>query len=93
MLFSSNRPRNDSTVRLHALDIILKSAYKDKERGQQLVVAVIDQLLDQEQEMINKRQRYYGDSLHHRVKNRILQSLLVLESVLAESTSDIAQVD
>uniref|UniRef100_A0A1B6CIL5 tRNA (guanosine(18)-2'-O)-methyltransferase TARBP1 n=1 Tax=Clastoptera arizonana TaxID=38151 RepID=A0A1B6CIL5_9HEMI len=83
LISDNHRQKKDSVIRIQALDIILRIIKKYPKMGQYF----IHTLLDRERQMTSQKQRYYGDSLHHRVMNRILQNLLVLEAVIASDSS------
>lgn len=51
--------------------------------GLELLISIIRSLLEFDNDINSKKQRYYNDSLHHRIKNRILQSLLILQYVVS----------
>ncbi|XP_054262718.1 probable methyltransferase TARBP1 [Macrosteles quadrilineatus] len=71
---------NSQQVRLYALSVLLGVAKQDG--ADQLIVSAVNQLIDVDRQLTAKRQRYHGDSLHHRVKHRILQAVLVLHQAL-----------
>lgn len=77
-------------VRVSALSIVL--AMFELEGGEDVVIEIVQQLLAEDKILTERRQRYHGDSLHHRLKHRILQAVLVLEAVLSQSVSAKAQV-
>lgn len=73
-----------------AMAIVLSNACDNDDMA--VVIGVLQQLLAKDRELTARRQRYYGDSLHHRLKNRILQAVLIFEAVLAKSSNVKAQV-
>ncbi|RZF47350.1 hypothetical protein LSTR_LSTR012854 [Laodelphax striatellus] len=86
--------RDDCEVRLYVLNLILKVCIG--ENGEitslKILISVMESLMDEDSRISEKKKRYYGDSHHHRVKNRIVQVLLVLEYVLLQSLSSASEV-
>lgn len=44
-----------------------------------LLENIIRSLMEYDENISKRKQRYFNDSLHHRIKNRILQCLLVFQ--------------
>uniref|UniRef100_A0A1B6LX73 tRNA (guanosine(18)-2'-O)-methyltransferase TARBP1 n=1 Tax=Graphocephala atropunctata TaxID=36148 RepID=A0A1B6LX73_9HEMI len=89
VLIPQSDSRSSQQVRTSALAVLLASA--SQEGGSELLVNTVHCLLAKDAELTARRTRYHGDSLHHRVKHRILQVLLVLETVLADSASPLSK--
>ncbi|XP_039285527.1 probable methyltransferase TARBP1 [Nilaparvata lugens] len=81
--------RDDCEVRLYVLNMILNvcSGKNGEITSPRTLISVMESLIEEDSRISEKKKRYYGDSHHHRVKNRIVQVLLVLEHVLFKSES------
>lgn len=75
---------------MRALSMVLNAVSEDNDVS--LIINITNELIDKYKQLTLNKQRYYGDSHHHRYKNRILQALLVFESVLVQSNAVEAEV-
>ncbi|XP_046663534.1 LOW QUALITY PROTEIN: probable methyltransferase TARBP1 [Homalodisca vitripennis] len=89
VLIPQDESRSSQQVRANALATLL--AVASQEGGLELLVKTVHILIAKDDQLTARRTRYHGDSLRHRVKHRILQALLVLETVLANSSSPLSK--
>ena len=75
----SSGDRSDAAVRASAIEIILCLISSAKIWTQSLADQLVFDVLEKEKNPELRRTRYFGDSQTHRSKNRILQTLLILE--------------
>ncbi|XP_075224535.1 tRNA (guanosine(18)-2'-O)-methyltransferase TARBP1 isoform X2 [Lycorma delicatula] len=83
----------DCEVRLKILDLIVKvyviniydlseDVTASKNISENPLINIIKLLMKHDDIISSKKIRYFNDSLHHRIKNRILQALLLLQHVM-----------
>ncbi|PSN36439.1 hypothetical protein C0J52_16303 [Blattella germanica] len=70
----------DSEVRMRGLELVLNICTGSK--NQNIANKLMYALIEKEQLVSDGKVRYYNDSHLHRIKNRILQNLLVLEPLV-----------
>lgn len=78
--FCRSWSHSSQEVRACALATLLRG-------GESVLLAAVRCMLAADSQLTAKRQRYHGDSFHHRSKHRILQALLLLEGAMADSPS------
>lgn len=78
--FCRSWSHSSQEVRACALATLLRG-------GESVLLAAVRCMLAADSQLTAKRQRYHGDSSHHRSKHRILQALLLLEGAIADSPS------
>lgn len=78
--FCRSWSHSSQEVRACALATLLRG-------GESVLLAAVRCMLAADSQLTAKRQRYHGDSSHHRSKHRILQALLLLEGAMADSPS------
>ncbi|XP_023705380.1 probable methyltransferase TARBP1 isoform X3 [Cryptotermes secundus] len=70
----------DNEVRARAVQLLLSAC--GSSRSHQVAGKLMDALILKDQTESSCKNRYYGDSYLHRLKHRIMQSLLILEPLL-----------
>lgn len=70
----------DNEVRARAVQLLLSAC--GSSRSHQIAGRLMDALILKDQTESSCKNRYYGDSYLHRLKHRIMQSLLILEPLL-----------
>ncbi|XP_067009826.2 probable methyltransferase TARBP1 isoform X2 [Anabrus simplex] len=75
----------DNDVRARGFQLLLAVASSPEHRG--MATAIVDMLLERDNSLSKSKSRYYGDSLHHRTKHRLMQALLLLDTFLTPQCS------
>jgi hypothetical protein len=70
----------DNEVRARAVQLLLAAC--GSSRRHQIAGKLMDALILKDQAESSHKNRYYGDSHLHRLKHRIMQSILILEPML-----------
>ncbi|GLH14526.1 Putative methyltransferase TARBP1 [Gryllus bimaculatus] len=75
---------SDTEVRARAINLLLYCQDNETFSGVEITVKIVNILLLKDALASRQRSRYFADSYHHRLKNRIMQVLLLLEPLLPE---------
>ncbi|KAK3920696.1 putative methyltransferase TARBP1 [Frankliniella fusca] len=78
--------RSDAAVRAVAVQIISRLGSRKEVWRENIADLIVKDLLERDRAPQLRRSRYFGDSQIHRSKNRILQSLLILEPFTSPAT-------
>jgi len=70
----------DNEVRARGVQLLLAVCGSD--RNHQVIGKLVDALMLKDSTASSRKTRYFGDSQHHRMKHRVMQSILLVEPLL-----------